>query len=342
MKHIYLVIKDHIQSQLQTGAFWSAKKLPDILVCAASRRVMHWQMQKQGHDNTLDAQPVDEADKRKFLADIKQLSASVPPGTVVIQGDINTLTSSEWLQVEHALLTTTLKYGKKTAIPLETLKSTLREHRSVPAVFNHNIPLKRDYTAICIRFAVLMYMAMFLTLIGSMASGVPYINNASTAFFTSLGISASVGVITLSYHCAVNSKKIKEALAEGLSATWDEVLAMKTFEDACLVGMLADCVLKLQKHMPTLPLPDFMAYTPTEVLSLLFSVNGYNGRICDENVERICSLVKEIDANKAPTCIVSGIDLSNLREDTSKNTTTQTAITPRFMDIGSLQQPSHH
>lgn len=311
MKPIYTVIKSHIQKQVSNGMLLTKNTAVSTLANIVERRLVHWHAKNSGSTTVLDTLSVSHAEKSTILSSIKQLSDHTPPGNVVVQGSLRDLTMSDWLDVEQALIIARLRQGNTLKIPLSTLQAGLRTSTEFPILFRNHIPIKRDMVAISLGAFVLSFIAGLLFIAISLAFDVDrtLVNAVGNILSVCLILSMQCIAASLSWLNFKSRWDVLNAARAGLSTNWDDVLNMKTFEDAILTGMLAHRIHYLQQARVDLPLPDFLAHTPSEVFDFLFATANtkHNSQVAQ-------TIRTHVEADAAGPNVVSGLSFDNLVE----------------------------
>lgn len=344
MQSIYQAFKSNLLKTFRNATWLSENSARKSLLNLVQRRLLHWYATRHNQRDALNAVSLPDYAQVEFFQSIKRTSEPLSAGTVVVQGSLENMTTCDWLTVEHELIKAQLQHGDRHAVPLSALKSDSAGKRVLPSLFYHNLPFSRDYAEIFAALAVWSITTIIPVMIVGAIISKAAIMMMGYIVLTQLGIGVLSLILSLalsSYADSVQRERMLSEMAKGLSSDWDDVLNMKTFEDALLMAWLAECMRALQNSPTPQLIPDFLAHSPTDVLDFLASVLTRNGVISDTDVKRIqlcilSSIEKSCDRESQLRNSIAGVDFSNLREVPSDSTTTNAQMNaqaqPLFAD----------
>lgn len=213
---------------------------------------------------------------------------------VVVEGDFQMFTTSQWLSLEQAAIKASMRNAKRAKLDVDyTLRVLTSEYCSsnLPKVFRQfkSIHSKSE------KFALIGVIG----LLGESAYGIgtniydqvvhgmlPIV----TSSFVEMLAAQVLGLFIMAYPAAAYSQKTINTLPATASASWDDVFDTKTLSDAILLGMLSQITHEILVHNPSAFVPDFTAMTPAEAYQIALKSFDHKGDISPNAVVLLSKL----------------------------------------------------
>lgn len=286
------------------------------------RRLLHRHIIQTGNHSLLNGCEWPDQVKKAFFTTLALGAKHAPHGAVVIDGDMTLLQTSDWLDAEHHVLKQLLHTTSGTGVDAATLLLSLKTEPQSPKLLRKSQP----------KWLTWLVNPIFNIPLGTWAyvNVSPFIFRHSDlglwewavhiGYFTAL-LAISGWAIRLKFAHEVGT--LAMSVANGVSNTWEETLAMHTAEDAILLGLLIEIIITARQIDPKCVLPDFLRMTPQHAYLIATRLLDDSGCVSQYAVMDMLSVIQAVFKKQATgnntrlsvpgrSYCVNGVNLSEL------------------------------
>lgn len=288
----------------------------DLFTSFLNRRMLHRFVLKSNRQDDLNALTIHSENMASLLQVVHRAAELIPAGSVVIQGSVSHMTNSDWLNLELTLIKEQLQSKNVFKVSASALQSFRHFPTHIPAALRRHEPLEFQFFQSSFHVLLLLIQALSLPFfllskeIGWVIAGAT--NLALIAIQLTLMVSLS----------KYESGQFEQDARETVSSNWDDVFAMKSNEDAVLLGLIAGVIYHAQKRTPDTPIPDFLAMTPKQAmevtLRMLTSSGYFEEQRCFEQIQQLYRASETSASN-----VVGGFDFSILTAEPDQSKSAQ-------------------
>lgn len=301
---------NNIATYLKKGKWQKSLDKPsgyNFMNSFVGRRLLHRHLRHNVSDQAvLNACSLPISVKKSFFSTLESGSKRIPQGSIIIEGDMAQLKTSDWLDVELNII----KQALTTACTVDTDAAVLISLLNCPHDSHHIV---RSFTP---KWAKLAMRADFL--IAMQGVGIAAIVWGDNGYVATAVLSLLFGHMAL-WAGSVNSGYSRDdgdaakLASQAISKTWHDVFEMKTDMDAVLLGVLFEIHNTAKRIMPGCALPNFFAMPPHYAYLIAMQVLNNAGHVTDAYVKSMLSYLNpaiESDTEIKNSHIVDGVDLS--------------------------------
>lgn len=300
----YNEIKKTMLNSLNAGIWRNSisKQEKGIWSDYVGRRLLHYFMLKIGCADAINSVRVNSDQQTKLLYAIRQSALSLKNKPVQVDADLNTLSNSDWLELELKLLHEQLQQGLTRPVYGPDLLEKARPDSFVPAVIRKFTPwYVKSFTLVNV-VSIIGLTLISLLPVEAMIAIVP-------------GAVVSWGLI-LDFEQAGIKNKFESLALANLSTSWDDVFQMKTEEDAILLGMIAGTIHVVQASFPDIEIPDFLSLSPATAYRIVSRTLNEDGCFDIDNAKALflaATTLPKMEVEASHRNIIQGVDLSMLQ-----------------------------
>lgn len=336
MHNIWLVAKSQL-SQLASGSLGKHETLlRKTWSSIVGRRALHFLLQRAEGPSAIDQHVTALPENKAMLEQVHQLTTQVNPGSIYVEGNMNAMTTSDWLNLEQQLAKALISAPNRKQVSMDALLHRVKsDTRPLLHPFLRKIqPLKTTRSDIALGFtalalsaaatAGLMFPLGFLAKVSFLSTLAYVVLGGSVC--TMVGLTVTLATATSEWQAEMS--QMRSTFLEELSTTWDSVLETKTMADAVLVGMLTEVLLVCMKNSQDTPsaasvVPNILAGSPAQAFELCSYLYSFES-VFEDKCANMMNITAELSGSLAdqpekvvtPTHVVDGIDFSTLMANT--------------------------